>query len=217
MRRVFVQTLLIASVAARTAAQSADAGTSSSRDPSSERDTWSGRGSTAVYAVPDARNYLQPTAVADRDALHLETRYNYEARNSVSGFVGRNVEFGTTVVLRMTPMLGALVGDTAGIVPAVELDLAWKRLQFYAEGEYVIDVAHPSDRFLYSWSETSAWITNRIRAGVVAQRTRAFHAPRDIQPGLLVGATVAKFDATVYFFKPNSDDRFLVASIGVRF
>jgi len=28
---------------------------------------------------------------------------------------------------------------------------------------------------------------------------------------------VAKFDATVYFFKPNSDDRFLVASIGVRF
>jgi hypothetical protein len=217
VRRVFVQTLLIASVAARTAAQSADAGTSSSRDPSSQRDTWSGRGSTAFYALPDARNYLQPTFAADRDALHLESRYNYEARNSVSGFVGRNVAFGTAVVLRMTPMLGALVGDTAGIVPALELHLAWKRLEFYAEGEYVIDVAHPSDRFLYSWSETSAWITNRIRAGVVAQRTRAFQAPRDIQPGLLVGAAVAKFDAAVYFFNPTSNDRSFVTSVGVTF
>ncbi len=217
MRRVIVQTLLIASVAARVAAQSADAGTSSSRDPSSQSETWSSRGSTALYALPDARNYLQPTAAADRAALHLEMRYNYEAQNSVSGFVGRNVAFGTSVVLQMTPMLGALAGDTTGIVPALELDLAWKRLEFYTEGEYVIDVTHPSDRFLYSWSETSIWITNRIRTGVVTQRTRAYQAPRDIQRGLLLGATVAKVEATVYFFNPNSDDRFFVASIGVTF
>jgi len=217
VRRVIVQTLLISSVAARTAAQSADAGTSSSRDPSNHSETWSGRGSSAFYALPDAGNYLQPTAAADRDALHLEMRYNYEAQNSVSGFVGRNVTFGTSVVLQMTPMLGALAGDTTGIVPALELDLAWKRLEFYTEGEYVIDAIHPSDRFLYSWSETSIWITNRIRTGVVTQRTRAYQAPRDIQRGLLLGATVAKFEAAVYFFNPNADDRFFVASIGVTF
>jgi hypothetical protein len=217
VRRVIVQTLLIASVAARAAAQSADAGTSSSRDPTSQRETWSGRGWSAFYALPDARNYLQPTAVADRDALHLEVRYNYEAQNSASGFVGRNVEFGTSVVLRMTPMLGALVGDTTGIVPALELDLAWNRLEFYTEAECVIDVTHPSDRFLYSWSETSVWLTNRIRTGVVTQRTRAHQAPRDTQRGLLLGATMAKFEATAYFFNPDSDDRFFVASIGVTF
>jgi len=217
VRRVIVQTLLIASVAARTAAQSADAGSSSSREPPGQSETWSGRGLASFYALPDAANYLQPTAVADRDALHLELRYNYEAQNSVSGFVGRNVAFGTAVVLRMTPMLGAVVGDTTGIVPALELDLAWNRLEFYTEGEFVIDVTHPSDRFLYSWSETSVWITNRIRTGVVTQRTRAYRAGRDIQPGLLLGATMAKFEAAVYFFKPNSDDRFFVTSIGVTF
>jgi hypothetical protein len=209
--------LLIASVAARPAAQSADAGSSSSREPSSQGQTWSGRGSAAYYAFQDAENYLQPTAAADRDVLHLEMRYNYEARNSVSGFVGGNVAFGTAAVLRMTPMLGALVGDTTGIVPALELDLAWNRLEFYTEGEYVIDVTHPSDRFLYSWSETSIWLTNRIRTGVVTQRTRAHHAPRDIQRGLLLGATMAKFEAAAYFFNPDSHDRFFVASIGVRF
>jgi len=217
VRRVVVQTLLIALVAARAAAQSAEADSSSRREPSSQSETWSGRGSTAFYALPDAKNYLQPTAAADRDALHFEMRYNYEAQNSVSGFVGRNVAFGTSVVLRMTPMLGGLVGDTTGIIPALELDLAWKRLEFYTEGEYVIDVIHPSDRFLYSWSETSVWITDRIRTGVVTQRTRAFHAPRDIRRGLLLGATVTRFEGAVYFFNPNSNDRFYVASIGVTF
>ena len=217
MRRVVVQTLLIALVAARSAAQSAEPGASSSREASSQSETWSGRGSTALYAFPDAKNYLQPTAAADRDALHLEMRYNYEAQNSVSGFIGRNIEFGTSVVLQMTPMLGGLVGDTTGIVPALELDLAWKRLEFYTEGEYVIDVIHASDRFLYSWSETSVWITDRIRTGVVTQRTRAFRAPRDIQRGLLLGATLTRFEGAVYFFNPNSNDRFYVASIGVTF
>jgi hypothetical protein len=217
VRRVVVQTLLIASIAARTAAQSADAGSSSSREPPTQSETWSGCGSSAFYALPDAANYLQPTAAADRGALHLEMRYNYEAQNSVSGFVGRNVAFGTSVVLQMTPMLGALVGDTTGIVPALKLDLAWNRLEFYTEAEYVIDVTHPSDRFLYSWSETSVWLTNRIRTGVVTQRTRAHQAPRDIQRGLLLGASMAKFEATVYFFNPDSDDRFFVASIGVTF
>jgi len=116
VRRVVVQAILIASVAARSAAQSADPGPPSRPEPSSQSETWSGRGSTAFYAFPDAKNYLQPRAAADRDALHLEMRYNYEAQNS---------------------------------------DLAWKRLEFYTEGEYVIDVIHPSDRFIYSWSETS--------------------------------------------------------------
>jgi hypothetical protein len=122
-----------------------------------------------------------------------------------------------SVVLRMTPMVGGLVGATAGIIPALELDLAWKRLQFYTEDEYLIDVIHPSDRFLYSWSETSVWITDRIRTGVVTQRTRAYRGPHDIERGLLLGATVAKFEGAVYFFSPNSDDRFCVASIGVTF
>ena len=175
MRRVVVQAILIASVAARSAAQSADPSPSARAEPSSQSETWSGRGSTAFYALPDAKNYLQPTAAADRDAL------------------------------------------PTGIVPALELDLAWKRLEFYTEDEYVIDVIHPRDRFFYSWSETSVWITDRIRTGLVTQRTRVFHEPHDIRRGLLLGATLAKFEGAVYFFNPNSNDRFYVASIGVTF
>src|SRR6478752_2907661 len=49
---------------------------------------WSAHVSVATYVLPDDGNYVQPTLAADRDALHLEARYNYEDRRSVSGFVG---------------------------------------------------------------------------------------------------------------------------------
>ena len=84
---------------------------------------------TVTFGLPPADGCGRPRA------WHLEMRYNYEAQNSVSGFVGRNVAFGTSVVLQMTPMLGALAGETTGIVPALELDRAWKRLEFNTEGE----------------------------------------------------------------------------------
>ncbi len=178
---------------------------------------WSIRASAASYIFPDADNYLQPTVAIDHGALHLEGRYNYEAQRSVSGFIGWNFDFGTTIALQLTPMFGAVGGSIDGIVPALELNLVWRRLEVYSEGEYVIDVSHPRNRFLYNWSEVSVWATEWLRAGLVTQRTRAHRAPRDIQRGLLVGVTVSKIEPVFYFFSPGSDDHFFVASINVEF
>jgi len=183
----------------------------------SQGDAWSLRASAATYVLPDDDDYVQPTFTADRGALHVEARYNYEDRRSVSGFVGWNLQFGETVTFELTPMFGAVAGDTNGIIPGVELDLAWRRLEFSLEGEYVIDVDSRSDRFLYSWSEGSVWITNALRAGIVTQRTRVYKTPRDIQRGVLVGANISKLELAAYFFNPGSDDHFFVASIGVGF
>jgi hypothetical protein len=179
--------------------------------------SWSLRASAAAYLLPDDDNYVQPTVAADRGALHLEARYNYEDRNSASGFVGWNVEFGKTVTLQLTPMFGVVFGDTDGLIPALEMDLAWSRLELYSEGEYVIDVNDSSNRFLYNWSEASVWVTEWLRAGLVTQRTRVYQTPRDIQRGLLIGTTLSNVEGTVYFFNPGSDDHFVVASIGVTF
>ena len=178
---------------------------------------WDIRASAASYIFPDADNYLQPTVAIDHGALHLEGRYNYEDQRSVSGFIGWNFEFGTTIALHLTPMFGAVGGNTNGIVPALELNLVWRRLEVYSEGEYVIDVGHPRNRFLYNWSEVSVWATEWFRAGLVTQRTRAHGAPRDIQRGPLVGVTVLKVEPVFYFFNPGSDDHFFVAAINIEF
>ena len=117
------------------------------------------RASAAVYILPEEENYVQPTVAADHGNWHLETRYNYEDRDAISGFLGWNFEFGSNVVLEVTPMLGAVVGTTDGVVPAVIANLTWKRLEFYVEGEYLIDGQDAADSFAYHWSEASVWIT----------------------------------------------------------
>ncbi|HKE83748.1 MAG TPA: hypothetical protein VKB50_08345 [Vicinamibacterales bacterium] len=178
---------------------------------------WSLRATAAVYVVPDEGNYVQPTVAADRDALHLEARYNYEGRHSLSGFAGWNVEFGKALTLQLTPMFGVVAGDTDGIIPALEVSLAWRRLALYSEGEYVIDLASRADRYLYNWSEASVSVTGWLRAGFATQRTRAYNTPRDIQRGPLVGVNVSNIEATLYVFNPGSDERVVVTAIGVKF
>jgi hypothetical protein len=201
-------------------AQSTGSASNQAPAPPVEEPAWSFRASGSAYFVPDEENYVQPTAAADRGALHLEARYNYEDHKSISGFVGWNLEFGEAVTLAITPMIGAVGGRTDGLIPALELDFTWRRLELYSEGEYVIPFEDRSRPFLYNWSEGSVWATEWLRAGVVAQRTRIFRArgsTRDLQGGFLVGVAGSRVEGTCYVFNPGSDDQFVVASVGVTF
>src|SRR5262245_42478658 len=173
--------------------------------------------SGGLYVLPHEEDFVQPTFRADRGRLHLEARYNYEDRNSASFFAGANFEWGEKVTFALTPMLGGLVGDTDGIVPGFEADLAFWKVEAYGEAEYVFDLQDSSSHFFYMWSELSLRPIEWLRAGLVTQRTRVYQTERDIQRGLLVGFTYKKLDATVYFFNPGSDDHFTVVSLGVSF
>jgi hypothetical protein len=183
--------------------------------------SWSASLSAATYFLPDDDNYVQPTVAADRGALHLESRYNYEDRNSLSGFVGWNLSAGKKVVLTVTPMFGVVGGDTSGVIPAFELSLEFGRLEIYSENEYVIATTERSSNYLYNWSEVSLRAADWLRAGIVTQRTRTLRLPpeleREVERGFLAGVTIWKIDGDFYFFNPGSDDAYLVFSIGVSF
>jgi len=173
--------------------------------------------SGALYVLPDEEDFVQPTFKADRGILHLETRYNYEDRESASFFAGANFEFGDKVKLALTPMIGGLVGETDGIIPALEADLTIGPFEAYGEAEYVFDLGDSESSYFYMWSELSVWPTEWLRAGVVTQRTRVYRTDRDIQRGLLVGVSFKRVEGAVYFFNPGSDDHFTVVSLGVSF
>jgi hypothetical protein len=185
--------------------------------PAESETSWEFGLSGALYVLPDEEDFVQPTFRADHGVLHLETRYNYEDRDSVSFFAGANFEFGDKVKLALTPMLGGLVGNSDGIIPALEADFSAGIFAAYAEAEYVFDLNDSSSKYFYMWSELSLWPTEWLRAGVVTQRTRVYKTERDIQRGLLVGFTYKKLDGTVYVFNPGSDDHFTVVSLGVSF
>jgi len=179
--------------------------------------TWSFRFAGAGYFLPDDDDYVQPTITADRGALHLESRYNYEERNSLSAFAGWTFGFGQKFRLDITPMFGGVAGERDGVIPGLELSFTAGPVEFYSEGEYVIDVHDTSSRFLYNWSELSLWPVDWLRVGLVTQRTKVFDEPRDVQRGLLGGVAIGRFEGVAYWFNPGSSERYFVTSFAISF
>src|SRR6185295_18030436 len=108
----------------------------------------------ALYLQPGDDNFLQPTLRADHGRWHFETRYNYEARQSASFFAGTKLLLGEKVKVELTPLIGGMVGDTHGVVPAVQVDLTAGPFNAYVETEYVLSLGDASS-YLYNWSEFS--------------------------------------------------------------
>ena len=178
---------------------------------------WSFSATVMGYLVPDSRDYVQPTITADRGWLHLEARYNYEALETGSAWVGYNFAGGEKLAWEVTPMLGGVFGNTTGIAPGYTGSLSWWKLELYSEGEYVLDTRDSSGNFLYNWSELSLAPVEWLRFGLVTQRTRAYQTDRDIQRGLLVGFSYKKLSFTAYVFNPDESRPTLVLAAGLQF
>jgi hypothetical protein len=183
-----------------------------------EEGKWSFQASAYTYFVPDDHDYVQPTITLDRDRLHLEARYNYEALDTGSLWVGWNLGGGDEEGLswEITPMIGGVFGEATGVAPGYRGTIAWWRLELYGEGEYVIDTGD-GDSFFYNWSELTIAPVDRLRVGIVTQRTRVYDTEHHLQRGLLVGLGLGRFDVTAHVFNPDDDEPVVVVSVGLGF
>jgi len=178
---------------------------------------WSLSASAYTYVLPDDPNYVQPTLAADRGWLHLEGRFNYEDLDTGSAWIGYNFSVGDTVTLDITPMVGAVFGNTAGIAPGYKGSLGWRMLALSSETEYVISTGRSADSFLYTWSELEVAPADWCRFGLVVQRTKAYETEFDIQRGFFAGVSFGPADVTAYVFNPDADRPTFVVGAGVRF
>jgi hypothetical protein len=193
------------------------AGGSAHAQTTTDERAWSFSASALAYVVPDSQNYVQPTVTADHSALHLEARYNYENLHTGSAWVGYNFNGGEKLTWEVTPMLGGVFGDTAGVAPGFKGSLNWWKLELYGEGEYLIDTGDSSNSFAYEWSEFSLAPASWWRFGMVTQRTRAYKSDRSIQRGVLAGVSMKHLKLTAYFFNPDEDKPSFVFGVGVPF
>jgi hypothetical protein len=178
-----------------------------------EERVWSVSAAVAVYALPDDDGYAQPTVGADRGALHLEARYNYEALRTASLWVGYTMRGGQRVQWELTPMAGGVFGATAGVAPGYIASVSWWKLDGYIEGEYVF-ATDSEESFAYHWSEAALAPLDWLRAGMVTQRTRAYRTDREIQRGPFVNAAFDRLDAAAYVFVGVHSKPTFVLSIG---
>ena len=178
---------------------------------------WSFSGSASTYVVPDDRDYVQPTLTADRGRLHLETRFNYEALDTASAWLGVNFSGGDKLAWELTPMLGGVFGDTTGIAPGYKGSVAWSKLELYSEGEYFFDTGTTADSFFYNWSELTLAPVEWFRFGLVTQRTRVYKTDREIQRGLLAGFSFKQLTLTGYVFNPDENKPTFVLGVALTF
>jgi len=169
------------------------------------------------YLFPGEGDFLLGIGTADKGALHLEARWNYEDRDTGSVLAGWNFSGGETFEWAVTPLAGVAAGDTDAVLGGVELSLAWKQLDYYLEGEAAYDLHDSSDNFVYGWSELGWMPVDWLRVGLVGQRTRVVDTGLDVQRGLMAQGIVGRFTFGADWFNPGSDDEFVVAIFEVSF
>jgi hypothetical protein len=182
-----------------------------------EAPAWEFEASVYGYFPPEDDDYGQPTVTADRGALHLEARYNYEGIDTGSVWAGWNVGVGEELRLDATLMVGGIFGDFHGVAPGYELSVTWKSLELYSEGEYVFDTDDDEGDFFYNWAQLGWSPWEWLQVGFASQRTRAYETGLDIQRGPFVGFTYKSVTLSVYVFNADEQPPTWVASLSVSF
>jgi hypothetical protein len=173
---------------------------------------------TGYYsALPDQPNLGMAVGSVNVGALHLEGRYNYEARASASAFVGWKFEGGEEIAWEVTPIIGTLFGRTRGVVPGFEAAVSWKSFDFYIEAEYVFDRDDSDANYAYAWSELGWTPVEWLRVGLVGQRTRVVDNDRAIQRGVLLQVLAGRATFSLYAFNPDNSDRYATLAVGLAF
>jgi hypothetical protein len=185
--------------------------------PAEEKTGWAFNASVYGYFVPQDRDYGQPTVTADRGALHLEARYNYEGIDTGSAWVGWNFGFGEKLRLDATLMAGGVFGDTNGVAPGYHLTVSYGRFQLYAEGEYVIDVEDSANNFFYSWAQVGYSPLEWLTVGLASQKTKVYQTDLGIQRGLFVGFSYKGWSLNVYVFNLGWEAPTVVSALAFSF
>ena len=168
------------------------------------------------YFIPDDF-FLLPIVKADKDKLHLEVRYNYEDMQTVSAWIGYNFITGEDWEFTITPMIAAVVGNSNGLAPGLELDLTYSSFELYTEAEYLFNFKDGYSNFFYNWAELTFSPSDWLWFGIVGQQTRVYQTELEIQRGLLLGIAYRNWQFTSYLFNIGYEDTFVMVSLTTDF
>ncbi len=199
------------------AASAQEAAAEGRRAANPEKPGWEFAANGYWNAPRGGDGYASGIFAADRAALHLEARVNYEGRHARSAFAGWTFSGGDEVKFELTPIVGGAAGDVRGPIAGFEASVAAGRFDLYVEFEHVRDRTEGASTYNYAWSEVAFRPLERLRAGIVAQRTRVYGTDREIQRGPFAQATIGAFTLGAWWFNPGTTDQVFVASVGMTF
>ena len=212
-------TVVLAAVVLPTGRSLGQASTADSAGAHSAQSLNQWRFSLTVYGILPAEGQalVNPVLTADRGWLHLETRYNYEASQTGSAWLGYNFATGHTLAFEATPIVGAVFGNIAGVAVGLEFALSYKKFELSSEQEFVYDARNPSESFFYAWPQLTYAPLPWFSFGFVAQRTRVYKSTYQAERGVLVGLSYRMLQFSTYVFDVGLARPAWIFSLGVTF
>lgn len=153
-----------------------------------------------------------PVYAADRNWLHMEARYNYEAKNTFSGWFGYNFTGGKKLNYIITPMVGGIAGEINGMAPGLEITLNYLGFSFFSESEYVFDFKDNLNNDYFIWTDLGYSPLKWLEIGLSMQRTRYVQTKVELQGGVFVGFTYKWFNLQGYLYKPADGSAYGIIS-----
>jgi len=158
-----------------------------------------------------------PVATADYKNLHLEARYNYEGKNTGSGWIGYNFSGGSEFEYLITPIIGGLVGGINGIGIGLEFTFNFMDFEFDDEMEFQFDFENEENDNFYNWADISYSPLEWFYFGVSGQRTRLIENNVDIQFGPFLGVGYNEFELAGYTYNLGTKDFYFVVTTSYSF
>ena len=147
--------------------------------------------------------------------FYAESRYNYEALNTFSLYLGKTYAKESVVSYSISPIAGAVMGDFNGGSVGANIGLSYKNFYIYSQPQYSFSLENAVNNFIYSWTDITYSPTSWLSAGVSLQHTKPYQSKSYMQNGLVIELAVRKFAFPIYVFNPLSSDRSFV--IGTNF
>lgn len=161
--------------------------------------------------------FLLPVIKADKGKLHLETRYNYEDRQTFSAWAGYNFTGGKQVQYAITPMGGGVFGRSNGVAVGLEFTVSYRKWEVASESEYLFEFASKENDFYYQWIDLSFSPKDWLWLGISGQRTKLYQTKLDVQRGLMAGVGFRNFGLTAYLYNLGFDDPFTLITVSAEF
>jgi hypothetical protein len=170
------------------------------------------------YHIVDAQQpymYMPVIHYLHKTNWYAEARYNYEAAETFSLYLGRAFKGGNGLNYSFVPMLGASAGRFTGVSAGLNIDLEFNKFFFSSQSQYSKAIHKYGPRFWYSWSELGYQSMKWLYAGLSVQHTYGRFTGNELQPGMMIGFVFKQFTMPLYAFDPFTDKRNFIVGMNM--
>lgn len=144
---------------------------------------------------------------------YFEGRYNYEALNAASIYVGKVFEKKSNFSYFINPVIGLVAGGYKGGSLGMNIKIDFKKYSFSSQPQYTFSIADSKDNFTYSWSELGMNACKYFTGGLVLQQSKYLNASNEMDKGAFIKVKIGHLAVPLYVFEKANKEKYFVLSL----